>query len=519
MTVRKALRTSEEKAASRSSPATTRDVRTAKRLRASEDDGRRGRLRVRLLGPPRIERAGAPVEPDTRKAIALLAYLAVTGQAQGRDRLAALLWPEADQERARGALRRTLSALRGVLGGEHLSTDGLKVALDRGGIECDVVRLRALLAADRLRDAAAAYTGDFLEGFTLRDCVEFDEWQAHEAEALRRELGGALERLAQEERVPARAIAHAERRLALDPLHEPAHRALIRLHGSAGDRAAAIRQYRECARLLDRELGVAPLPETTALARAIEAGEPEPAATRAPVQNVNERVGDLYTLHGDYLKAVASYQTALAETAAASRAPVEHKLADVHHRRGEWEEAERHYRAALRGVDDAARRARVTSDWALAARRRGDHSRATRLAEEALALARRARDDRALAQAHNMVGILSGKRSHLDESLAIAERIGDPAAKVAAMNNLALALARDGELDRATSLTRDALAASAAIGDRHREAALHNNLADLLHRAGRKDEAMRALKRAVRLFAEIGEDATREPEVWKLVEW
>lgn len=514
MPVRKALRASEDDGRSRSSGGRKSDARSAKRL-----PDKTGRLLVRLLGPPRIERDGAPIEPDTRKAIALLAYLAVNGQAQGRDRLAALLWPEADQERSRGALRRTLSALRGVLGGEHLSTDGLKVALDRASINCDVVRFRALLADGRLRDAVAVYTGDLLEGFSLRDCLEFDNWQAHEAEALRRELAGALERLAQEGHDPARAIADAERWLALDPLHEPAHRALIRLHGSAGDRAAAIRQYRECVRLLDRELGVAPLSETTALARAIEAGEPEPAAARPPAPNVNERVGDLYTLHGDYVKAIASYQAAVGETAASARAPLEHKLADVHHRRGEWEEAERHYRAALRGVDDAARRARVTADWALAAHRRGDHPRATRLAEEALALARRARDDRALAQAHNMVGILSGTRSHLEESLALAERIGDAPAKVAALNNLALALARDGELDRATSLTREALVASVAIGDRHREAALHNNLADLLHRAGRKDEAMRALKRAVRLFAEIGEDATREPEVWKLVEW
>ena len=512
MAVRKALRTSEEKAASRSSPVTTSDVRGAKRVRE-------GRLRVRLLGPPRIERAGAPVEPDTRKAIALLAYLAVTGQAQGRDRLAALLWPEADQERARGALRRTLSALRGVLGGEHLGTDGLKVTLDGRGIECDVVRFRTLLVDGRLRDAAAMYTGDFLEGFTLRGCVAFDEWQAHEAEALRRELAGALERLAREERAPARAIAHAERWLALDPLHEPAHRALIRLHGNAGDRVAAMRQYRECARLLDRELGVAPLPETTAVARAIEAGEPEPVAARASSPNVNERVGDLYTLHGDYVKAVASYEAALAETSAPFRAAVEHKLADVHHRRGEWEAAERHYRAALRGIDDAAWRARVTADYALAAHRRGDRIRATRLAEEALALARRARDDRALAQAHNMVGILTGERKHLEESLALAERIADAAARVAALNNLALAHARDGDLDRATTLTREALAASSAIGDRHREAALHNNLADLLHRSGENEEAMRYLKRAVRLFADIGEDATREPEVWKLVEW
>jgi len=91
------------------------------------------RLLVHLFGPPRMERDGRPVAPDTRKAIGMLAYLALTGQAQARDRLAALLWPEADPERARGALRRTLSALRGVLGGKHLSTDGRRADPRRGG--------------------------------------------------------------------------------------------------------------------------------------------------------------------------------------------------------------------------------------------------------------------------------------------------------------------------------------------------------------------------------------------------
>lgn len=475
-------------------------------------------LQISLLGPPRIERDGKPVEPDTRKAIALLAYLALTGQAQGRDRLAALLWPEADQERARGALRRTLSAVRAVLGPDHLGTDGLKVALDLARVDCDVVRFRELLAAGRLADAATAYKGDLLSGFSLKDCVEYDEWQAQEAETLRRELSGALERLAQEESDPARGIAHARRWLSLDPLHEPAHRALMGLHARAGDRAAALRQFRECVRVLDRELGVAPLPETAALARAIGSGEPAPE-TPPPAPNVSERVGDLYTLHGDYARAIASYAAALAEVPAPERSGVEHKLASVHHRRGDWEEAEKHYRAALRGLDDPARRSRVTSDWALAAQRRGEHARALRLADEALTLARRAKDDMALAQAHNIAGILGGDRAHLTESLRLAERIGDAPARVAALNNLALALGRDGQVERAIALTQQALIASREIGDRHREAALYNNLADLLQRAGQKDEAMRSLKRAVRLFAEIGDDASHEPEVWKLVAW
>jgi hypothetical protein len=52
-----------------------------------------------FLGLPRLERDGRPVEVDTRKAIALLAYLALMGN-QSRDALAALLWPEYDQSHA-----------------------------------------------------------------------------------------------------------------------------------------------------------------------------------------------------------------------------------------------------------------------------------------------------------------------------------------------------------------------------------------------------------------------------------
>ena len=68
----------------------------------------------------------------------------------------------------------------------------------------------------------------------------------------------------------AEAIVHAERWLDLDPLHEPAApRCSMRLHAQRGDRAAAVHQYRACVRVVDEELGVAPLAETTALYEAI----------------------------------------------------------------------------------------------------------------------------------------------------------------------------------------------------------------------------------------------------------
>ena len=230
------------------------------------------RLTISLLGPPRIEVDGEPIAVDTRKAIALLAYLAVTGERKSRETLAALLWPEHDSEHARAALRRTLSALSKALGGDFLDVERAAVALDPSDTWLDVTEFRGHLTGSRDADAVALYRGDFLAGFGLRDSVDFEDWQFFEAETLKRELAGALERLAGERCAEGQfdgAIELARRWLALDPLQEPAHRLLMELYARSGQRSAALRQYRDCVRVLDGELGVSPLEETTALYEAI----------------------------------------------------------------------------------------------------------------------------------------------------------------------------------------------------------------------------------------------------------
>jgi DNA-binding SARP family transcriptional activator len=230
-----------------------------------------------LLGPPRVERDGRPVAFDTRKALALLAYLALGGRPRPRDVLAELLWPERDAEHARGALRRTLSAVRGAAGAEALETTRDRVALG-AAVEVDVARFRALAAAGELEAAAGLFCGELMEGFGLRDSPAFEDWQRGEADALRRELAAVLGRLVER----TGSLVHAARWLELDPLHEPAHRALIRLYAANGDRAAALAQYRDCVRVLTRELGVPPLEETTRLYEAISEGTSEAPSPPPP---------------------------------------------------------------------------------------------------------------------------------------------------------------------------------------------------------------------------------------------
>ena len=251
-------------------------------------------LRVALLGSPQLERGTKPVAFDTRKATALLAYLAVTGHPHSRETLAGLLWPDHAEAQARGALRRTLSVLNSATGGDVVVADRSVVGLRGERLWLDVAEFdehatqqehghpadgSCPRCVTELEAAAAIYRDDFMAGFALRDSPGFDDWQAFQANGLRQQLAGVLERLARA-RVRTgeldNAIEAARRWLTLDPLHEPAHAMLIRLYAWTGHRSAAMRQYRDCVRVLHRELGVPPLSQTTALDEAVRTGRLKP---------------------------------------------------------------------------------------------------------------------------------------------------------------------------------------------------------------------------------------------------
>lgn len=256
------------------------------------------RLSIALLGAQRVEVDGHPLSVDTRKAIALLAYLAVTEQAHSRDTLSALLWSEYDQDSARASLRRTLSALKKGLGpaADRLLAEREQVGLPlHPNVVLDVHQFRRLIrqmeehghvpgdvcpeCLQPLSEAAEVYRGDFMAGFALRNCPEFEDWQRDQAESLKRVLAGVLQRLTLATASSGRiddALATARRWLALDPLQEPAHRQVMLAYAWANQRAAALHQYRTCVRILDEELGVAPLPETTSLAELIRENHTPP---------------------------------------------------------------------------------------------------------------------------------------------------------------------------------------------------------------------------------------------------
>ncbi|RIK43085.1 MAG: hypothetical protein DCC55_06780 [Chloroflexi bacterium] len=246
-------------------------------------------LRLYLFGSPRVERNGQPVELKLRKALALLVYIAVTRQSHSRDLLASLFWGDKGQQTARANLRRTLHDLGQLLGEQLLEAVADRVALRADApIWLDIDQFQRCLAeapppdpgqpylsASRLAplvEAADLYTADFMAGFSLPDCPEFDEWQFFQREELRRSFAMLLGQLIlayEAEGKWEEALRYARRWLALDPLEEAAHRRLMQLYAQAGQGSAALRQYEECARVLAQELDAPPSAETTALYEAI----------------------------------------------------------------------------------------------------------------------------------------------------------------------------------------------------------------------------------------------------------
>src|SRR5215207_3257270 len=87
-------------------------------------------LSLSFLGPPQLCLNHQPVTADRRKAVALLAYLAVNGSRQTRDSLSALLWPDYDQSKAFTNLRHTLWEVQQAIGDGWLMADRETIGID-----------------------------------------------------------------------------------------------------------------------------------------------------------------------------------------------------------------------------------------------------------------------------------------------------------------------------------------------------------------------------------------------------
>ena len=263
-------------------------------------------LSIRLLGPPEASLWGRGLRCGTKKALALLCYLAAEGKKYPRGQLAELLWPRSDRRSARTDLRSTLSRLRKALGEDGTRSEGSSegvglfavegdlLGVGSRGIELDLRTLESAVSLARsetsepspggrsvngaiehldllarLEGTLGIYGGEFMEGFSLEDAPEFELWLEAERtrwRALFGELCGRVARLQAEAGRLEKAIGTARLWTKHAPLEEDAHLRLIELLSFRGEGEGALRAYEDFRDALRRELGSEPSARLTELA-------------------------------------------------------------------------------------------------------------------------------------------------------------------------------------------------------------------------------------------------------------
>lgn len=240
-------------------------------------------LTIGLFSQLKILHAQQPVEVKSHKAQALLVYLALQRRPQKRDYLATLLWPEANQERARANLRRALWNLNQTPIASWMNGTADFIALRPDDVTIDAVCFDELLAQrpqdlQALEKAALLYSGDLLAEFSLPDCADLELWLTGQRESYRRLALQTLHTLAehnlsQEQYSAAERLAR--RQIVLDNLHEPAYRQLFSALAASGQRTAALSEYATLRALLREELSVEPSLQTVTLIEQIRSGKAE----------------------------------------------------------------------------------------------------------------------------------------------------------------------------------------------------------------------------------------------------
>ena len=291
-------------------------------------------LHLSLLGEPLVKHDERTLTFSTRKALALLVYLAVEGGLHPRKTLSEAFWPELDAEHGRAALRATLLELRRLFERTHeagepdhlrIERDLLGIAQDSSlmldlcliesasklagrGVAAPVGQAREELLA-RLEQASRLVRGPFLAGFSLRDSQFFDDWSSQHREHWHLrvyQVFDALSMLYEQGGEVESAIETVTRWLNFDPLNEEGYRRLMRLRFSKGERVGALRAYSRCRTVLAEELQIEPEPETVALAKRIRHTAPlRSAEVRPPQTSPAQPPADL--LDGPFLGRTAEF--------------------------------------------------------------------------------------------------------------------------------------------------------------------------------------------------------------------
>lgn len=254
-------------------------------------------LTFTLLGQVAIAKDGEPLAWfRSQKEVALLTYLAHTGQTHQREMLAELLWEGSrSTKQALTNLRTAIARLRKQVGAALVVTRKTLALAPESWQKTDSVQLLAMLTeigeldsaekATALQNILDTYQGNFLANFHLENTPQFNQWIDLTREQIRRQVVLGYRKLARYA-LSAGEIEHGlavtQRWLEIDALDEDAHTLLIRLHIKNNNASAAVTHYSHVVDLLKTQLDVVPSTEMTALIEGIRQTHSRPKS--APLQ-------------------------------------------------------------------------------------------------------------------------------------------------------------------------------------------------------------------------------------------
>lgn len=207
--------------------------------------------------------------------LALIALLAIArGAGISRERVVSLLWRDQTAARGRELLVELLASLRDELGDDAVVERDDLLQLDTTRVTADVIEFEAAADARDLDKAAAAYAGEFLEGFFLDDAVDFEQWASdqrirltHRAETVLDDLAAA----ARDRGDDRRLVEALQRRAEIEPYAAEPTLHLMHALEAAGDAHAALRVGRTYESRIRTFLETDPAPAVLAETRRLRA--------------------------------------------------------------------------------------------------------------------------------------------------------------------------------------------------------------------------------------------------------
>lgn len=228
-------------------------------------------INVRLLGTPKVVMGGDNILFPFKKAEGLFYYLLIKREAT-REELVNLLWPDLEEEKARKNLRNALYKLKKAFNLDILISPKKSIVMINSEIliSIDIDNLIGSNKEESYKSTQLLnlYSGEFLQGFSLKDAEYFEEWlsetREHFKEIYIKKLYEALIDLEKSNNSEIKE-AYLKKIIILEPYDEIAYRMLINHYIKGGLFNRAIDTFNRLKEVLDKELGISPDGETMAL--------------------------------------------------------------------------------------------------------------------------------------------------------------------------------------------------------------------------------------------------------------